>query len=199
MNLLRKLFRRRKAVPEPLEASSESRLIVPEALVHATHTLLASFGGGTHEGVVYWAGHTFGNTWVALEAIAPEAETGRGFFNTSSIANAKAISEACNHGLSLIAQVHSHPGGWVDHSDGDDRGAFKPFPGTYSIVVPSYARSQSEPGQWGVYRWDGHRFSHIATDALQKVLLIIPTSKDLRNELGLVTPRRTKRERRGRM
>ena len=43
-------------------------------------------------------------------------------------------------GLELIGQVHSHPGRFVGHSDGDDERALMPYDGFLSIVVPHYGR-----------------------------------------------------------
>ena len=38
-----------------------------------------------------------------------------------------------------LAQIHTHPFGWVGHSDYDDEKAFSQREGAISIVVPHFA------------------------------------------------------------
>jgi hypothetical protein len=167
-------------------AACPSTLLVPEAVIDVTLKLLASFGNGRHEGVVYWAGQVSRDRTIVLHAIAPDAETGPGFFRTSVEANAAVITQACSLNLELVAQVHSHPRGWVDHSDGDNQMALKPFAGSYSIVVPSYGGGSRHPEAWGVYCWDGHRFLSRSGDTIA----ILPVASDLRTSSRRLINRR---------
>jgi len=93
----------------------------------------------SHEGVVYWAGRRVGSESFITTCIAPAAETTRGSFATRSSTNARVVMYLANAGLELIGQVHSHPGSFVDHSEGDDDRALMPYEGFYSVVVPEYA------------------------------------------------------------
>jgi hypothetical protein len=68
-----------------------------------------------------------------------------GSFNVDAAANADVAIAACEHDLTLIAQVHSHPGKFVSHSYGDDEGAPFTFNGLFSIVVPNYGRDGMLP------------------------------------------------------
>jgi hypothetical protein len=51
----------------------------------------------------------------------------------------------------VVAQVHTHPGRWVEHSDLDDRHVLVPVEGFISIVIPDFARGNAPDG-WGVWR-----------------------------------------------
>jgi hypothetical protein len=156
-------------------------LFLPESVRDATLALLASSGTKRqrHEGVVYWAGLEVGASSVALEAIAPEADTGPGFFRTSVGSNADAIHEVCRWGLVLVAQVHSHPKGWSEHSQGDDEMALKPYPGMISVVVPDYGRGSKDPRDWGGYRWEGQAFQQ-PDPAGSTPIVVVPTAASLR-------------------
>jgi hypothetical protein len=126
-------------------------LLLPETVRDATLPLLRSFGTRRvpHEGVVYWLGVETSGPVAVLQALAPRATTGPGFIRTTSGANAEVIGVACELGLAIVAQVHSHPRGWAEHSAGDDERALKPYPGSLSVVVPHYARGAADPADWG--------------------------------------------------
>jgi JAB domain-containing protein similar to deubiquitination enzymes len=155
-------------------------LLLPEAVRDATLSLLQSSGTRRvpHEGVVYWLGVETSGPFAVLQALAPRATTGSGFFRTTSGANAEAIGVACELGLAIVAQVHSHPRGWAEHSDGDDERALKPYPGSLSVVIPQYARGAVNPAAWGVYRWNGTEFE--SPQDLGSPITIVPTARDLR-------------------
>ena len=98
-----------------------------------------------HEGVAYWAGRRTANEYFITTCVVPEARTTRGSFETSSLSNAKVIAYLARAGLELLGQVHSHPGSFVGHSDGDDKLALMPYDGFLSIIVPNYARKGMRP------------------------------------------------------
>ena len=115
------LWRRRKISREP-EPSSLSPIWVSTQLLDRTASVLSASGDGreAHEGVAYWAGRRAGGECFVTTCIAPAATTTYGSFDTSAHANANVVMYLASVGLELIGQVHSHPGRFVDHSDGDD-------------------------------------------------------------------------------
>jgi hypothetical protein len=52
---------------------------------------------------------------------------------------------------SIVAQVHTHPGDWVEHSWIDDAYPIVPMPGLLSVVVPRHA-IDPDPATFGVHR-----------------------------------------------
>jgi hypothetical protein len=145
-------------------------------------TLLRSYGDGeAHEGVVYLGGVETAEQSVALVAIAPVATTTRGSFVTDASANTMVVSSLATLGLTLIGQVHSHPGDWVDHSDGDDTGALVWFQGYWSLVVPAFARRGllSLTG-CGIHLFDRERFARLTEPAVAARVRVIPQAIDLR-------------------
>jgi hypothetical protein len=144
--------------------------------------LLRSYGGGEpHEGVVYLAGVETPEQSVALLAIAPTATTTWGSFQTDLDANAAVVSTLAGHGLTLIGQLHSHPGDWVDHSEGDDEGALVRFQGYWSLVVPAFARRGILPlTQTGIHIYDQGRFARLTDAAVAARVRLIPQTVDLR-------------------
>jgi len=128
-----------------------------------------------HEGIVYWAGKMSPSAWIITTSVAPRAETTWGSFTTSAVSNAEVITFLAQHGLELLAQVHSHPGSRVAHSEGDDEGAFMPYENYLSIVVPNFATRGMLPlTSCGVHRFNEGRFKRLTRKDVVNLLHIIP-------------------------
>lgn len=136
-----------------------------------------------HEGIIYWAGKNFGAHWVVTTCIAPRATTTRGSFETSAASNAEVIGFLATQQLELLAQVHSHPGQWVDHSDGDSEGALMPYEHFLSIIAPNYGRTGIWPlTQCGVHRFERGKFRRLANAEIESTFRLVSAAKDLRRK-----------------
>jgi hypothetical protein len=160
---VRKWFRRTPSEPKPTFHTAW----IAAGVVARTRTLLC--GSGTtserHEGVVYWAGRHVGDQLFVLTCLQPFAATTAGSFSTSARSNAEAIVTMARSEVTLLAQVHSHPGWLVDHSGGDDRDALMPFEGLLSIIVPNYAQDGLLPlTKCGVHVFTQSRFKRLTVD-----------------------------------
>jgi hypothetical protein len=83
--------------------------------------------------------------------------------------------------LQILAQVHGHPGDWVGHSAGDNRGAFMAYEGYYSVVVPNYGLQGLLPlSRCGVHRFDKGRFVRLPAEDVSKQFVVAPAWVDLR-------------------
>lgn len=160
------------------------RLWIPEPVLSETERLLRSYGGTEdHEGIVYWGGVETPGGAVALTALSPTAATTWGSFQTEASANADVVLTLARHELSLVAQVHSHPGDWVGHSDGDDAGALVRFQGFWSLVVPQYARAGMLPLQSvGIHLFEDGAFRRLGWEAVAARVRVLPAMVDLRKE-----------------
>jgi hypothetical protein len=158
-------------------------LYVPEVVADRTAHLIASYGkpGEPHEGITYWAGVPSEKNWVVTTVLAPNATTTSGSYRTSAVDNAKVIARVNGLRLHILAQLHGHPGEWVGHSEGDNRGAFMPYEGFYSIVVPWYGHNGLLPlQQCGVHRYENGKFRRLTDTTLQRQFVVVPSSVDLR-------------------
>lgn len=160
--------------PEPL---SMPVVLIPESVYATTGRRLAS--RRRHEEVVYWAGIETAAVWVVLTCVVPDAATTAGSFDTTARANAEVIGWTAARGLSLLGQLHCHPGLLVGHSRGDDAGALMAYQHMLSIVVPNYGVDGLEEfRRCGVHRFDGGRFRRLHPAEIQRVLRVIPTTFD---------------------
>lgn len=171
-----------RLLPIPVDAKRRGpQLWVPVAVAKKTESLLRSYGKGRHEGVVYWGGVESPGGSVVTTALSPRAATTWGSFQTDVDANFEVVGALSRMGLTLVAQVHSHPGSWVDHSEGDDAGALVRFEGYWSVVVPQYAKHGMQPlGMCGVHLFQGGAFCRLSSDALEGRVHLLPAGIDLR-------------------
>jgi proteasome lid subunit RPN8/RPN11 len=127
-----------------------------------------------HEKVLYWAGIRSDGVWHITTCIEPELTSTWGSYQTSASANAKVIQYLAANELELLSQVHSHPGIFIDHSNGDDRGAFMPYEGFLSIVVPFYGVDGILPlTQCGVHRFQNGGFYRLSESEIDEGFSII--------------------------
>lgn len=157
-------------------------LVLTEPVVAAIEQQLPTYGGAAdHEGVVYLGGLETHESSIALVAISPVAASTWGSFRTDLTANADVVNALSELGLVLVGQVHSHPGDWVDHSDGDDDGALVRFEGYWSLVVPSFAREGMRPlSKCGIHLFTNRAFRRLSAAAVRARVNIVPTCVDLR-------------------
>jgi proteasome lid subunit RPN8/RPN11 len=156
---------------------------IPANLLDRTVELLRQSGlrSKPHEGVAYWAGRRTANEYFVTTCIVPEARTTPGSFETSSRSNAKVIMYLAQSGLELLGQVHSHPGSFVDHSDGDDERALMPFDGFLSVVVPQYARQGMRPLKiCGIHIFEHSSFRRLEDCEIESHFRIVDDIADLR-------------------
>lgn len=115
---------------------------VPQAVISSTEKALTSFrdARSDHEGIVFWGGRETSAGVFIMTAIIPVAEHSPGRVYVSELNVLEVVRDLRRHQLGLVAQVHSHPGADIRHSDGDDRMVVAPFEGMLSIVVPHYAK-----------------------------------------------------------
>lgn len=169
--------------PVPVDSEPTGPLLyLSVAAILETERLLRTYGGGDdHEGIVYLGGLEMMGGAIALTALSPRARTTRGSFTTDTDANTDVVIALGQLGLSLVGQVHSHPGAWVDHSDGDDDGALVRFEGYWSLVVPLFARDGMRPiERCGVHIFRSGCFRRLTASAVGARVRLVPSAVDLR-------------------
>lgn len=165
---------RRKPLPI---AEARGRLIVTQSAGEVTLRALAGFRGadGRHEGLVFWAGRQIDSRTYVLSAIVPECTHAR----QSVMADQQQVGDAARRawalGLGIVAQVHSHPGSWTEHSDGDDELILMPFEGMFSLVVAKYGDGGLRASESAsLHQFQDGRWIGIDPEAAEQVLVIVP-------------------------
>ena len=138
--------------------------IIPEKAIEYTEKVLCEYGNMSdpNEGLVYWGGHVDKTTITISAVIAPKVESAPGRVSTSHRSNFDFVTTLNEKKIIQIAQVHSHPGDWVDHSEGDSKWAAFKSEGLISIVVPNYCKHGMLPLiKCGIHRFRKEKFTRL--------------------------------------
>lgn len=120
------------------------RIVVPRAVVNELQEFLREAGTSEYEAVGFWAGKAEEETFLVRAAVIPKQQAMR--TEEGDVAVILSGDELFRmnvwlyqNGLTLVAQIHTHPTD-AYHSETDDMYAVMTRAGGLSIVVPNFAR-----------------------------------------------------------
>jgi hypothetical protein len=132
-------------------------VMVPRACADIVHAHMRKVGRDGFEGLGLWAGRQIGDAFTVEEAVIPAQKHIRTEDGVCVITGAEELHRLnvwlYRTRLSLIAQIHSHPGR-AYHSDTDDRYAVATTVGCFSLVMPDFARGPFAIERLASYRLD---------------------------------------------
>ncbi|MEG8027656.1 Mov34/MPN/PAD-1 family protein [Sphingomonas aerolata] len=132
-----------------------SSIEVPADVAAIAHAALAAAGRRGVEGMALWAGVQDGRSFRVQETIVPEQNgirSAHGLLVSVGEAELRRINlHLYRSGLRLLAQIHSHPTN-AYHSEVDDEYAIATALGSFSIVVPDFARAPFVLSRCATYR-----------------------------------------------
>lgn len=120
----------------------ETTFRVAEDVVEGTIRHLRLSAQISCEAVCHWLGSHRGQFAEVNTLWMPVFTATAVSYDIGSLEMLRLKQELDRRGLSLLAQVHSHPGS-AFHSSRDDLTAASPWPGFISIVVPNFGRLSS--------------------------------------------------------
>lgn len=137
------------------------QLQLPASAVNATLTLLQR-AGRRESGLLWYGTRDSAGNGVVTYVVAPRQRMtwGNYWIAPESLAQ---IVHRLPDGWKPLAQVHSHPGPRVEHSNYDDR--MMSSRKSLSLVFPSYGRANGTfPSDVGVHEWQND-YWHLLDDA----------------------------------
>lgn len=130
-------------------------LLVPASVIEGGYEFMRAAGKAQLEGMVLWLGRQNGDRFEVTELLVPEQ---RGLRTPDGVCAVVGEAELrrlnvylYRNSLELVAQVHTHPT-HAYHSTTDDQYAIATTTGSFSIVVPNFARVNYPLSQCAVYR-----------------------------------------------
>jgi hypothetical protein len=156
---------------------------ISEPVIDAAERLLPTFRGidGDHEGILFLLGVERPSETLFLSVAAPDAEHDPGRVHVSREAVLGVAKAGRRLGMAVLAQIHSHPGSWTEHSLGDDSMVLMPFEGMLSIVVPHYGQFGLRPiDSLGVHQFQGGQWVRCEIASIRGGIRVVPASIDLR-------------------
>lgn len=128
---------------------------ISRSVVESGYQHLRAVGSEGNEGFVLWAGHQDGDVFGVVEAVIPEQQ---GLVHEGGVCVIVGSDELHRlnvtlhkRGLTLVAQIHSHPSD-AYHSTTDDAFPIVARAGGLSIVVPDFAVRPFSLSDCAVYR-----------------------------------------------
>jgi hypothetical protein len=116
--------------------------LVPRRCVDEAHAHLALVGRGGLEGFALWAGALEGDVFRVVDTIIPEQKGLRSDLGVCVTVDGRELHRINvwlhNRGLTLVAQLHSHPTE-AYHSNTDDTYPIATTTGSLSLVIPDFA------------------------------------------------------------
>lgn len=158
------------------KSKEEKIYVISSEIIKYTERVLHDYANKhpSNEGLVYWAGRILNNTISITAVIAPNTESDFGCVSTSHKDNSHVVNELSELKLVEVAQVHSHPSYFVEHSDGDDKWAAFKFEGLLSIVVPNYCKKGMLPlEKCGIHRYENGEFARLSEKYVKKHFRLI--------------------------
>ncbi len=148
---------------------------VPRSLAIRAHAHLRDAGQHGSEGFALWAGTPNGNTFRVLETIIP-AQSGLRMAYGVCVTVAGDELHRINlwlyqHKMTLIAQLHSHPDE-AYHSETDDTFPIATTVGSFSIVIPNFARDLFALDHCAIYRLTVGGWLSLSSADAQRLLII---------------------------
>jgi proteasome lid subunit RPN8/RPN11 len=124
-----------------------------------------------NEGLALWFGlGDEGHVQIthAVEVFGPGFFTAPFFMSLSMRAMAALTDLAEEHGVFLAAQIHSHPGTFVDLSELDEAHGIR-TPDYLSVVCPYYAqRPIARLDECGLHVFERDRYRRLASDEIER-------------------------------
>ncbi|WP_316173353.1 MULTISPECIES: Mov34/MPN/PAD-1 family protein [unclassified Bradyrhizobium] len=130
---------------------------VPRNCAEAVHAHMRKVGRQGFEGLALWAGTQTGEIFTVQEAVIPAQKHIRTEDGVCVITEAQELHRLnvwlYRRKLSLIAQIHSHPGR-AYHSSTDNKYAVATTVGCFSLVMPDFAVGPFTIDRLASYRLD---------------------------------------------
>lgn len=166
--------------------TEEHSLVVPEEIILATWRALRLTAEASCEGVVLWAApkRQYAEAQqIVTTVVVPQQRVSPGRYELPTVAVREMGKALRRHNLVNVAQLHSHPSDWVDHSRWDDAHAFSLRNGALSIIWPGYASEIPSLRTWGVHECWNHNWRRLEPQEVTWRITVVPLVVDLRIEL----------------
>lgn len=152
MTSTRSWRRRRGDAPE----TTDTHLVIARRSWKALHRDLLTRGGLRRESGAFLLaapGSRRVTGWIAFDDLDPTCLTGG--ISLRGIGFSRLWDLCGTHGLSVIADVHTHPGTWVDQSPVDAANPMIGRPGHIALISPDFARTAPPADRVGVHVYHG--------------------------------------------
>jgi len=134
--------RKKKDEPQARPAPERGRtLFISRAVLRRTHEYFLPYWQARVETACYWFGVDADGLQVVTTVAAPKLYQTPGNYSVDMASLRRLAAAMRAQRLINLAQVHTHPSDWVDHSPYDDERAYSTREGALSLVWADYGLS----------------------------------------------------------
>jgi hypothetical protein len=149
---------------------------VPRFILDRSWLMLRQDGLKQVESTVLWGGRRFGDNAVVMSVLYPcgpdVAMSGR-LLRVGPDTTAEMGRWLRAQGQRALAQIHTHPGAWVDHSSTDDDHTIASNEGFISIVWPRFAAVPlTDLTEAGVHRLRGGKWARLSREEVHELFRV---------------------------
>lgn len=148
---------------------------IDKKLLNETNLILREFGYHGCEGLVLWLGEILADSATIKEIMTPPQESIKSEYGVGYLVSGDTLFSINKYlhssGLRLIAQVHSHPS-HAYHSEADDLLAVATKEGSFSLVVPDFAKGTANLNHWAVYQLRGGCWEEVSSGEKNRIFEI---------------------------
>jgi len=172
-------------------AAPEKILVVPRAVLQATHEHFRPYWAAGVETGCYWFGVDAGFWQVVTTLSLARLYQSPGGFRVEPKSMRRLAKGMSEQRLENLAQIHTHPSDWVGHSPFDDEHAYSTRPGSLSLVWPNYGSDLGHDLTGiGIHEYDADGWRELNQYEIRKRLLVVDSLADCRWQIeGGVTAR----------
>jgi hypothetical protein len=120
---------------------------VKSTVVAATVDAIRTCGQGRRECILYWPANADGQV---MAPVHPHHRASWSGYEVDGPWVTNFFLALAGREERVVAQVHSHPGDWVEMSDVDDAHVLLPSRGFVSIIVPCFGLLRGT-SRWGIW------------------------------------------------
>ena len=158
--------------------SALTNLLVTDGVWSITCEVFSMYAKRRVEAGCFWYGLRDGSSAIASVVGIPRQQNSPWNFEIDADDLANLMEAASRQGLSLVAQLHTHPGVDTNHSPYDDSRIVSRK--IYSVVLPHYGRDQWQPRLVGVHQFDVNRWRRLAEPEVLSAIGFVKQKVDTR-------------------
>lgn len=145
------------------------RVVCATSIWRATLEIFKPYHDDGVEGGCYWyAATSQGSRAVSVVGVPRQLNEPR-FFDVAADDLAE-LNTSMAPELTVVAQLHGHPGTWVGLSEWDEGMTLSRK--VLSIVLPNYGPPTTRPRDCGVHAWTGTGWQQVSAESLDPWLVI---------------------------
>jgi hypothetical protein len=144
----------RQVFEQSTNLSAIGGYVIPTLVLDVTRDHVRSNGASRREAALVWAGFVSGTTGIVTTALVFASAGDRYGTSISPMQTGLLYAHCHTRGLTLLAQVHSHPRD-AFHSGTDERSPHSAERGFLSIVIPHFGACPFDSfDSWAVFQQD---------------------------------------------